>query len=104
MFCDDGRGSFNCGYAMGSSVSAVMDQEALDILASELADAYNNAVTDEEVFSDAFSETADRIRAAAEAQAQGQTMLVVGGIVVTVVAVGAGVVYVTRRRKEAQAE
>ena len=38
-----------------------VDQEALNILADELDYAYNNADTDEEVFSDAFSKTAERI-------------------------------------------
>lgn len=104
VFCDDGSGGFNCGYAVGTAASAIMDDEALDILADELNYAYANAATDEEVFSDAFSETADRIMAAAEDEAQGRTMLLVGGGVVAAVAVGAGIAHIVRRRKEAQAE
>ena len=104
VFCDDGSGSFNCGYTVGTEASAIMDQEALDILADELDYAYNNADTEEEVFSDAFSETADRIMSAAEDEQRDQTtMLVVGGVVV-VVAAGAAIAYVVRRRKAKQAE
>ena len=104
VFCDDGSGSFNCGYTVGTEASAIMDQEALNILADELDYAYNNADTEEEVFSDAFSETADRIMSAAEDEQRDQTtMLVVGGVVV-VVAAGAAIAYVVRRRKAKQAE
>lgn len=104
VFCDDGNGSFTCGYVVGTAASAVMDSEALDVLADELNYAYNNAATDEEVFSDAFERTADRIMAAAGDEAQGQTMLVVGGAVVAVAVVG-GVVYaVVRRRRAARDE
>lgn len=100
VFCDDGNGSFTCGYVVGTAASAVMDSEALDILADELNYAYNNAATDEEVFSDAFSRTADRIMAAAEDEAQGRTILVVGGVIVAVAVVG-GVVYAAVRRHKA---
>ena len=104
VFCDDGNGSFNCGYTVGTAASAIMDSEALDVLVDELDYAYNNADTDEEVFSDAFSKTADRIMAAAEDEQRGETtMLVVGGVVV-VVAAGAAIAYVVRRRKAKQDE
>ena len=81
-----------------------MDAEALNVLADELNDAYNNADTDEEVFSDAFAETADRIMAAAEDEQRGQTtMLVVGGVIL-VIAAGGAIAYVARRRKAKQDE
>ena len=104
VFCDDGHGSFTCGYCVGTAASSVVDSEALTILADELNDAYNHAESDEEVFSDAFSKTAERIMAAAEEEERGHTtMLVIGGIVL-VVAIGAGVVYVVRKRKAQQEE
>ena len=104
VFCDDGHGSFTCGYCVGTAASSVVDSEALTILADELNDAYNYADSDEEVFSDAFSETAGRIMAAAEEEERGHTtMLVVGGVIL-VVAIGAGVAYVVRKRKAQQEE
>ena len=100
VFCDDGNGTFNCGYTVGTAASAVMDSEALGILADELNDAYNNASTDEEVFSDAFARCADRIMTASEDEQRGQTTaLVVGGVVV-VVAAGAAIAYVVKRRRD----
>ena len=102
VFCDDGHGAFNCGYCVGTDASSVVDSEALTILADELNGAYNYAESDEGVFSDAFSKTAERIMAAAEEAERGHvTMLVVGGVVL-VVAIGAGVVYVVRKRKAKQ--
>ena len=104
VFCDAGDGTFNCGYTVGTAASAIMDTEALDILADELDYAYNNADSDEEVFSDAFSRTADKIMSAAEDEQQGKTtMLVVGGVIL-VIAVGAGIAYVVKRRKAKEAE
>lgn len=104
MFCDDGNGSFACGYTVGTAASAVMDSEALGILADELDYAYNNAASDEEVFSDAFERTAERIMSAAEDEAAGQALLVVGGVVVAVLVVGGVALVVARRRKAAKAE
>ena len=103
VFCDDGSGGYNCGYTVGTAASAVMDTEAIDILADELNTAYNSAATDEEVFSDAFARTAERIMAAAEDEQGAQTALLVVGGVVVVAAVGGGVAYVVRRRRERQA-
>lgn len=104
VFCDAGDGTFNCGYAVGTAASSVMDSEALDVLADELSYAYDNAATDEEVFSDAFSRTAERIMAAAEDEQRGQTTaLVAGGVVVVSVAAG-GAVYLVRRRRARQEE
>ena len=104
VFCDAGDGTFNCGYTVGTAASAIMDSEALGILADELDYAYNNADTDEEVFSDAFSETAKRIMAAAEDEKRDQTFLVAAGVVAVVVAAGFGIAYVVKRRKAKEAE
>ena len=104
VFCDAGDGTFNCGYTVGTAASAIMDSEALGILADELDYAYNNADTDEEVFSDAFSKTAERIMAAAEDEGRDQTFLVAAGVVAVVVAAGFGIAYVVKRRKAKEAE
>lgn len=36
VFCDDGRGGYNCGYTVGSQAKTVMDNEAVSILADYL--------------------------------------------------------------------
>ncbi|HJF44631.1 hypothetical protein [Thermophilibacter provencensis] len=104
VFCDAGDGTFNCGYTVGTAASAIMDTEALDILADELNYAYNNASSDEGVFSDAFSSTADRIMSAAEEEQQGRTTTLVVGGAILVVAAGAGIAYVVKRRRAKEAE
>lgn len=62
VFCDDGNGSYNCGYVVGNQAKTVMDDEALAILADYLDRYYNDYdLTEEEIFSDAFADTAQRI-------------------------------------------
>lgn len=62
VFCDDGDGGFNCGYAMGSQATPVMDGAAIDVLAGNLDACYrNNSLSEEELFSKAFADTADTI-------------------------------------------
>ncbi len=63
VFCDDGNGSFNCGYYVGGDAESIMDDEALQILAENLEYQYDHATDDEEVFSEAFRDTADSIMA-----------------------------------------
>lgn len=60
-FCDNNAGGFNCGYWAGSRARTVMDDEAAEVLADYLWKYYQEAPTEEEVFSEAFSDTADRI-------------------------------------------
>lgn len=59
VFCDDGNGGYNAGWYAGGAALTFMDAEAVNTLANNLASAYTYADTDEEVFSDAFAETAD---------------------------------------------
>ncbi|MDO4287355.1 MAG: hypothetical protein Q4C40_06490 [Eubacteriales bacterium] len=61
VFCDDGQGSYNCGYWIGAQASAIMDDEAVAILADYLNTYYYGDMDDEEFFSTTFSKTADRI-------------------------------------------
>lgn len=62
VFCDNNNGGFNCGYWAGSSARTVMDDEAATILADYLWKHYQNYdISEEEIFSNAFADTADRI-------------------------------------------
>ncbi|MDO4849324.1 MAG: hypothetical protein Q4B45_06115 [Coriobacteriia bacterium] len=104
VFCDTGDGTFNCGYTVGTKARTVLDDEALDVLAEELNNAYNNADSDEEVFSDAFYNTADTIMKAAEDEQQSATAGKVGLVVLGVAAVGGIAYVVVRNKKKADAE
>ena len=103
VFCDDGNASYNCGYASGSLAAQVMDSEAIDILSEQIERAYNDySLSEEEIFSEAFSRTADLIMGAAERQQTSDTMAKVGLAVVAVVVIG-GIAYVViKRRRDAE--
>ena len=104
VFCDDGNGSYNCGYAAGSLATQVMDSEAVGILSEQLERAYGDlSLSEEEIFSQAFSETAGLIMSAADNQQASETTrnVVIG--VVAVVAVG-GVVYLVAKNRKAKQE
>jgi hypothetical protein len=104
VFCDDGNGSYNCGYTAGSKAATVMDSEAISTLQIQLELAYATADSDEEVFSDAFYNTADSIMAGAENQATEERNKTAGMIVGGIVVVGAVVFFVVRQRKKAADE
>lgn len=104
VFCDDGQGSFNCGYAVGTDAGRVMDSEAIDILADELRYSYRDASSDEGVFSMAFEETGKRIMAAAEGKQQSTAVF---EVVTAVIVIGIGVavcVVLLRKRKQVELE
>ena len=62
VFCDDDRGSYNCGYTVGSQAKTVMDDEAIGILADYLDRYYNDmSISEEEIFANAFADTGARI-------------------------------------------
>ena len=63
VFCDDGAGGYNCGYAMGSRAETIMgDGGAILILADYLDRYYSDfSLSEEEIFSKAFSDTAEHI-------------------------------------------
>ena len=85
VFCDDGAGSYTCGYTVGSAAKTIMDDEALGILRDYLDRYYTSDVGDEEFFSLTFEKTAERIMTVTKSPWPG---------VLTVVAVVAGVVLV----------
>lgn len=108
VFCDDGNGSYNCGYTAGNKARQVMDDEAIGILQTNLETAYATADSDEEVFSDAFRETGTNIMHAADVKKNGnetsnvlKTIGTVSGIALIGIA-GAGIVIYIRNKKKEQ--
>ena len=61
VFCDDGEGGYNGGYAVGSQAKTIMDSEAISILADYLGPYYSDFLLSEERFSNAFAKTAEHI-------------------------------------------
>lgn len=62
VFCDDGNGRFNAAYWAGAMTGSVLDDEAINIFKAYLSQNYDDmSLTEEEIFSDAFADTADRI-------------------------------------------
>lgn len=111
VFCDDGNGSYNCGYTAGRAAKQVMDGEAIGILQNELEKAYDNAASDEEVFSDAFENTGIDIMHAAESKESSEetasALKTVGNIAAVGLvgcAVGGIVIYVRKRNVEKEKE
>ncbi len=61
-FCDDNNGRVTYGYYMGAQARSVMDEEAVNILIEYLQiNYYDTSISEEEIFSKTFAETADRI-------------------------------------------
>ena len=62
VFCDDGNGGYNAGYAVGSQAKTIMDDEAVGILADYLDRYYSDySLSEEQIFSNTFEETGKRI-------------------------------------------
>ena len=104
VFCDDGNGGYNCGYIIGTKARKVLDDEAMGVLKSALNNAYNNADTDEEVFSDAFYVTGEAIMKAAQKEADTKKAGEIGAVVACVLLAGGSAVFAVRRKKKADAE
>ncbi len=99
VFCDDGAGSFNCGYMIGAQATSIMDDEAIEILSDYLNRYYEDlSISEEEIFSNAFADTADRIMSVTTSP------LVYIAICAAVIVVAIAVVVVVRRRAKARAE
>lgn len=85
VFCDDGDGGFNCGYAVGSQARTVMDDAAVDVLAGNLDRCYRNySLDEEEIFSQAFADTAGTIMAKDETVSNAVISLVTVLVIVLV--------------------
>lgn len=78
VFCDDTMGSYVCGYQIGSSAKTIMDDEAISVFADYLDRYYNSNATDEEMFSRAYKNTADRIMTVTKSM---------GGVIMILIAV-----------------
>lgn len=98
VFCDDNNGGYNCGYAVGSQAKAVMDDEAVAILADYLDRYYNDySISEEEIFSKAFEDTGERIMTVTKSPA-GTIAVCVAVIIV------AALVFVTLQKRREQKE
>lgn len=98
VFCDDDNGSYNCGYVVGSQAKTVMDDEAIAILADYLDRHYNDySITEEEIFSNTFAETAARIMTVTKSP------LPTVAVCTTVVVVAA-LVFITLKKRREQRE
>jgi uncharacterized membrane protein len=97
VFCDDGRGSYNCGYVVGTQAKTVMDSEALAILADYLDRYYNDmSISEEEVFSLTFEKTGERIMTVTKSP------VVPIAICVTVIVVAVLIFVTLKKRREAR--
>lgn len=98
VFCDNGYGSFNCGYTVGSQAKTVMDDEAVGILADYLDRYYSDmSISEEEIFSNAFEKTGERIMTVTRSP----VVPVAACIAVVVVAV---LVFITLKKRREQRE
>lgn len=98
VFCDDGGGSYNCGYTAGLQAKTVMDDEAVAILADYLDRYYNDySISEEEIFSNTFAQTGERIMTVTKSP------LPVVAVSVTVVVVAA-LVFITLKKRREQRE
>ena len=103
VFCDSGNGTFNCGYAAGSQAKSVMDDAAVAVLADELDRYYSDySINESELFSRAFSATAQRIMDDGEGSAA--SALPVAGIALAALVASLAFILVLRRRERERAE
>ena len=104
VFCDDGEGGYNCGYAVGSQAKTIMDSEAISILADYLDRYYSDfSLSEEEIFSKAFSDAADRIMTVTGSTAR-TTTKVLGGVAVVALIAGTVIIVVKKRDEQKKAE
>lgn len=62
VFCDNDQGGFNAAYWAGQATGSVLDDEAIQIFIAYLSSNYDDmSLSEEEIFSNAFADTADRI-------------------------------------------
>lgn len=87
VFCDDGAGSYTCGYTVGTQAKTILDDEALGILADYLDRYYSSDMGDEEFFSRVFADTAERIMTVTKSPwpAVWKTLLIVAAAVILAV-------------------
>lgn len=104
VFCDDGEGGYNCGYAYGAQARTVMDDEAIQILAENLNACYaDSSLDEEEIFSVAFEDTAKRIMTVTKSPSQilAASMKPLA-IVIVLISVIAVILKIVKSRREAR--
>ena len=89
VFCDDNAGSFDVGYTVGSAARSIVDDEAMDIFAAYLDRNYQDmSLSEEQIFSKTFYDTADRIMSVQEEQSPLiPVAIIVGGAACVVIVV-----------------
>ena len=89
VFCDDNAGSFDVGYTVGSAARSIIDDEAMDIFAAYLDRNYQDmSLSEEQIFSKTFYDTADRIMSVQEEQSPLiPVAIIVGGAACVVIVV-----------------
>lgn len=102
VFCDDGNGHFNAAYWAGAQTGSVLDDEAINIFKAYLSQNYDDlSLSEEEIFSKAFADTADRIMTVTPSPLP---IVAVCGAVVIVAAVVFIIVRNRRLAKQREAE
>ncbi|MCL2825895.1 MAG: hypothetical protein FWD72_00645 [Eggerthellaceae bacterium] len=99
VFCDDGHGSYNCGYVVGSQAKTIMDDEAISILRDYLDRYYNDySLSEEQIFSKTFADTGTRIMTVEHSP------LVPIAVCLAVVVVAILVYVILKKRREQRAQ
>jgi len=97
IFCDDGNGSYNCGYYIGAQAETVLDNEAIEILSDYLDLYYNDySISEEEIFSNTFEKTGERIMSVTKSP------VVPVAVCITVIVVTIVIVIAINKRREAK--
>lgn len=99
VFCDNNMGSYACGYWIGAQAESVLDDEAITILSQYLDRYYyDTSLSEEELFSETFASTADRIMEVTPSP------VVPVAVCIAVIVVVGGVIVIVRHRTKAKAE
>ena len=102
VFCDDGNGRFNAAYWAGAQTGSVLDDEAINIFKGYLSQNYDDmSLSEEEIFSKAFADTADRIM---QVTPSPLPILAVCGAVIIVAVVVFVIVHNRRLARQREAE
>lgn len=83
VFCDDNEGGYNWGYCVGADAKTIMDQDALVTMNNYLERNYNNLnISEEEIFSNTFRSTSERIMGLGSSNIFSYLTLIIGLIII----------------------
>ncbi len=103
VFCDQNDGTYLCGLAIGAQALSVMDTQALAVLERNLdANYLNFDITEEQIFSNTFAQTADDIMRSGDAA--GSPTGYVIAILLASITICAVVIIERRKHKQQQEE